>query len=68
MAGFEYKPEGWNGWEEWEKKFFFFPRRTIGGKFRLGYLYRHIKFYTNPPYHVKYATPKEYFVLKMKNA
>jgi hypothetical protein len=51
----------------WEKRFFFLPRKTIGGKWRVGKLYWYVTYYRDLPGLYTYATPKEYFVWKMKN-
>lgn len=53
--------------EDWQRKFFFFPRRTIRGKWRMGYLYEQIIWARQDPPRTKvYATKKEYFIWKMK--
>lgn len=51
----------------WKKKFFFLPKRTIGGKLRMGYLYERRQYFRAPPDIRYYATAKEYFVWKLKN-
>jgi hypothetical protein len=51
----------------WEKRFFFIPRKTIGGKWHVGNLYWSVTYYRDLPGLYTYATPKEYFVWKMKH-